>query len=266
MLQTTHPTRIPRFDRKAATLAVLLLAVGVMTCRAGVAVYPGDMLVEEDGTMIDSVYEVVRGYPQRYPGRSIESYPPKRQDLVFVIDASGSMVRLLPFVINETKRVINELRPSVFVTIICFSGRGIYEVDSAVGWSGLRQSTPAFKAEARDWLSLSNHCFKTGGSGVRFAEAAIVRSLRYKPDLIFILSDHLGGGGPGAGRHEIDQEALLAAIHAENDVQTPAKINTISFVNSGPLAEAGLRGTLERIADETGGRFKYIGERDLDLR
>lgn len=261
-----YPVRTQRHDRQAATLAVLLLAVCATACRADVAVPPGDALVDAEDTMIDSLYQEAKAYNQRYQIRSFESYRPKRQDLVFVIDASGSMVPLLPFVINETKRVINVLRPSVFVTIICFSGRGIYEVDSVTGWSGLRQGTPEFKAEARDWLSLSNHHFKTGGSGARFAEAAIVRSLRYKPDLIFILSDHLGGSGPGSGRHEIDQDGLLATIHAQNDVQSPAKINTISFVNSGPLAEAGLRGTLERIADETGGRFKYIGERDLNLR
>lgn len=266
MIQTMRPTRTQSHDRQAATLAVLSLLVCATACRADVAVRPGDAVLDAQDTVIESVYQAAKAYNQMHPGRSIESYPPKRRDVVFVIDASGSMLPMLPYVINETNRVIDVLRPSVFVTIICFSGRGIYEVDSAVGWSGLRQSTPAFKAEARDWLTLSNHRFRTGGSGARFAEAAIVRSLRYKPELIFILSDHLGGGGPGSGRYEIDQEALLAVIHAQNDVQSPAKINTISFVNSGPLAEAGLRGTLERIADETGGRFKYIGERDLDLR
>jgi hypothetical protein len=176
------------------------------------------------------------------------------------------MVPLLPHVINETKRVVMASKQTLHFTVICFSGRGIYEVDSAVGWSGLRQSTPAFKAELMEWLTLSNHRFKTGGSGARFAEAALTRSLRYRPQLIILLSDHLGGSGAGASRYEIDQDALIACIHAQNDVQKPAKINTICFVNDDPLARAGLRGTLERIADETGGSFKYIGERDLNLR
>ncbi|MFK7790928.1 MAG: hypothetical protein AB8C95_15730, partial [Phycisphaeraceae bacterium] len=148
-------------------------------------------------------------------------------------------------------------------TIICFSGRGIYEMDSTIGWSGPRQCTPTFKAETCDWLTLSNHRFKTGGAGVRFAEPAIVRALRYKPELIFILSDDLGSDVPGSARYEINQDALLASIHAQNDVQSPAKINTICFVNAGSLANAGLGGTLQRIADETGGQYKYISERYL---
>ena len=266
MFQATRPTRPQYLDRKAATLAVLLLVVFATACRADGAARSGDVLLEPEDTVLDAVYQAARVYNDRQFNCSLESYPAAQRDLVFVIDASGSMGSLLPFVINETMQVVNELKPIHSITVICFSGRGIYEVDSVVGWSGPRVCKWAFKAEIRDWLTLSNHRFKTGGSGSRFAEAAIVRALRYKPELIFLLSDHLGGSGAGSARYGLDPDALLASIHAQNDVQNPARINTISFVNSGPLAEAGLRGTLERIADETGGRYKTIGKRDLNLR
>lgn len=261
-----HPTRIHRLDRKAATLAVLLLAVCATACQADAAVGSGDALLNPEDTVIEPVYQVARIYNERGARRTYERPKPVLRDIVFIVDASGSMTRVLPFVVNELKRVIHEIKPHDSTTVICFSGRGVYEVDSRVGWSGTRKCTPGFRNEIRDWLTLSNHRFKTGGSGARFAEAAIARSLRYKPALIFILSDHLGGSGRGAAQYGIDQDALLASIHAQNDVQSPTKINTISFVNSGPLARAGLRGTLQRIADETGGQYKYIGKRDLNLR
>ena len=97
-------------------------------------------------------------------------------------------------------------------------------------------------------------------------EAAIVRALTYKPQLVFLLSDNLTGGGQGATQHEIFQDDLMDAIRKANDHKPPAKFNTIQFLYEDPLVRAGLTGTLQLIADDSGGNYKFIGARDLNLK
>jgi hypothetical protein len=187
------------------------------------------------------------------------------KNIAFIVDASGSMVDVLPFVVNELKRVVNELKPAQNITIIMFSGEGIYEVRGGGGVKGLRACTPKFKEDIREWVSLENFQFETGGRGSQNVQAAIERALSYKPQLVFLLSDNLTGGGQGATQHEIFQEDLMNAITKANDHKPPAKFNTIQFLYEDPLVNAGLAGTLDRIANETGGNYKFIGARDLNL-
>jgi hypothetical protein len=266
MLHATQPNFHRHSERDAATVVMLLLVACAAGCQADRASRVDEVLLDADETVVEPLYAAAKDYNQRHSRRSYESPKPVAKDIVFVLDASGSMTEVLPIVVDELKRVVFELKSTDSATVICFSGRGIYEVDSQVGWSGLQRCGPMYKEEIGIWLTLFNHRFKRGGAGARFAEAAIVRAIRYKPDLIILLSDHLGGGGRGAARLEIDQDALLASIHAQNNVHKPTKINTIHFVNHDPLVDAGLRGTLERIADETDGHYRFFGRGYLNLR
>lgn len=191
------------------------------------------------------------------------------KDIVFVVDASGSMVDVLPFVVKELKRVLGGLSPQQRVTVICFSGEGIYEVNGGGGGQadrGLREATPEFKEHLYEWLSIENYQFPSGGRGAQHAEQALARGLAYKPQMMFVLSDSLTGGGQGATRHEISQAELLKAVKAANQADPPAKINTIQFLYEDPLVRAGLTGTLQLLADETGGSYRFIGARDLNLK
>jgi hypothetical protein len=188
------------------------------------------------------------------------------KNIAFIVDASGSMVDVLPFVVNELKRVVNELKPAQNITIIMFSGEGVYEVPGGGGVKGLRACTPKFKEDIREWVTLENFKFETGGRGSQNVETAIVRGLSYKPQLVFLLSDNLTGGGQGATQHEIFQDDLMKEIRKANDHKPPAKFNTIQFLYEDPLVRAGLKGTLQLIADDTGGNYKFIGARDLNLK
>ncbi len=188
------------------------------------------------------------------------------RNIAFIVDASGSMVDVLPFVINELKRAVNGLKPAQQITIIFFSGEGVFEVPGGGGIRGLRACTPKFKEDIREWVSLENAKYDTGGRGSQFVEEAIIRGLDYKPQLVFLLSDNLTGGGQGATLHEIFQDELMAAIRKKNNFTPPAKFNTIQFLYEDPLVSAGLTGTLQLIADETGGNYKFIGDRDLNLK
>lgn len=186
--------------------------------------------------------------------------------VVFLIDASGSMVDVLPFVINELDRSINESDPDVRATVIFFSGSGVFEVPGAGRKSGLRPLTPGFKAELRQWVKLENHRYDVGGRGSRFVQDAIARGLGYKPQAVFLLSDNLTGGGQGATRHELMQKDLLELVAAKNSSTPPARINTIQFLYEDPLVRFGLPGTLEQIAKHSGGQFTFKSATDLKLK
>ena len=192
--------------------------------------------------------------------------PGSAKDVVFLIDASGSMVDVLPFVINELKRVVNELPADRKATVIFFSGKGIHEVPGGGGVKGMRTMTPAFKAQIREWVTLDHFNFDTGGRGNRHVASALTRALSYKPQLIILLSDNLTGGGQGATQHELMQDDLIELIHDNNQARIPTRINTVQFLYEDPLVRAGLQGTLDRIADETGGLYRFISQRKLHLR
>jgi len=187
--------------------------------------------------------------------------------IAFVIDASGSMVDVLPFVINELKRVVNDLKQAQSFTIIFFSGEGVFEVPGGGKKAGLRPATPEFKQACRDWVTLDNHKFVTGGRGSAHALEAIETALRHEPQLVYLLSDNLTGGGQGATQYEIFQDELMNRLtDANGKMRRPAKFNTLQFLYEDPLVRAGREGTMKLIANRTEGIYTFIDERRLGLR
>lgn len=194
--------------------------------------------------------------------------------IVYLIDASGSMVDVLPFVVNELKRVVNELQPRKQgdrlipkrISVIFFSGKGVYEVPGGGGVKGLREATPKFKDDIRQWVSLEHFKFEVGGRGSTHVAEALTRTLSYRPQVVRLLSDNLTGGGQGATQHELMQDDLIALIHAQNKAIPCTRIDTIQFLYEDPLVRQGLQGTLDRIAEETGGEARFVGPEDLNLR
>ncbi|MBX2851011.1 MAG: hypothetical protein KTR15_04600 [Phycisphaeraceae bacterium] len=188
------------------------------------------------------------------------------RNIVYLIDASGSMMKLLPIIEREMNRVVRELKPAQNITILVFSGNGVYEVAGGGGVRGLRSATPEFKEDIADWLKRDNSNYKIGGAGSKHAEEAIRKALSYRPQLVYLLSDKLTGGGQGATQHEIMQGKLMESIRKANDADKPTKFNTIQFLREDPLVRAGLKGTLQLIAEDSGGSYRFIGERDLNLK
>lgn len=199
-------------------------------------------------------------------GTSVFGNGGNARNIAFVVDASGSMVGVLPFVINELKRVINGLEGAQKFTIIFFTGEGVFEVPGGGRRQGLRPATAEFKQQVSSWITLDNHNVEPNGRGSVNAIAAIEQALSHRPQLVFLLSDNLTGGGQGATKDEIFQADVMDAIAEANDYTPPAKINTIQFLYVDPLVNAGLTGTLERIANDTDGVYKFLTERELNLR
>ncbi len=185
--------------------------------------------------------------------------------IVYLIDASGSMVDLLPFVVREVKNSVGRLDAEQNVTVILFSGKGVYEVPGGGGVKGLRPAGVKFKEDIEAWLSIKNHKYEAGGPGSKHVEAAIKRALLYKPEVVFLLSDNPIGGGRGKTQHDVMQEDFIKMIQQANSADPPAKFNTLHFLYPDPLTDAGLTGTLQLLAEETGGDYKYISARELNL-
>lgn len=174
--------------------------------------------------------------------------------IAYIIDASGSLLDSMPFVINEIKRSISELSDKQNFTVIFFQGEDTIEVPPR----GLQKATAARKREAIDWIDMdSGNVVPRGRSNpVR----AIKVALQYKPQLVFLLSDNI----TGRAQYEMNQKRLLAEIEQANTAHT--KINTIQFLYPDPLEKVGLKPTMELISESTGGVYKFVDGRELGIQ
>lgn len=181
---------------------------------------------------------------------------------VFVIDASGSMISKMPYFLKHLEEAIEGLPAHLSVTIIVFNGNGITEVPGGGDLIGLRRATREFRQELVAWIAPESRNVVCRGSGSRHAIPAIERALGYEPEMIFLVSDNL----TGSGRHEVYQADIIDAISRANTREPITRINTIQMIDPDPLEKMGMQGTLERIADETGGNYKFLDDRELSLR
>ncbi len=186
------------------------------------------------------------------------SLPPAKR-IAFVIDASGSLIDTLPFVLLELSRAIATLHEDQRFVVIFFSGSrdGRPAVMEAPG--GMQLATAANKQRVIEWIDpLAGRIVPIG---ITNPVEALTRAAGHRPELIHLLSDNI----TGRGRYEISQDELLGAVRRLTGGRV--KVNAIQFVYPDPLTLVpGMRGTMERIAEETGGQYRYVEMRDLYLR
>jgi hypothetical protein len=175
--------------------------------------------------------------------------------IVFIIDASGSLIDTFPFVVRELKRSISQLSARQHFTIIFFQGDDVIEVPP-IGIDAKRASS-TIKQQTIDWLAKEN--YHVTPQGTSNPVRALRRAFQYRPQLIFLLSDNI----TGQGQYEIDQRQLLEEIDRVNKSGT--KINTLQFIYEDPLVKAGLRGTMRQIAERSGGVYKFVSKSDLNI-
>lgn len=165
--------------------------------------------------------------------------------IVYVVDASGSLVDTLAFVIDELRTSIRKLSPEQRFTVIFFQRDTAIEVP--VPHRGLKKATDETKRAVSDYIDLTAGNIVPGGSSN--PKRALEEALRLRPDLMFVLSDNI----TGKGQYAIDQEELLDLIEkAKGSRNADTMINTIQFLYPDPL------GTLKKIADAHGGRYKFV--------
>ncbi len=175
--------------------------------------------------------------------------------IAFVIDASGTLIDTFPFVLRELRKSISELSGRQYFTVIFFQQDKVIEVPPP--GIDAKRATADIKQRVNAWLADDQYNVvpQYKGNPVK----ALRRAFSYRPDLIFLLSDEI----TGQGQYEIEQRALLEEIDRANRHGT--KINTIQFIHEDPLIKAGLRGTMELIAERSGGVYTFVSKADLGI-
>lgn len=174
--------------------------------------------------------------------------------IVYVIDASGSMIPYRRTVIDELARSLSNLSPQQSFSVIFFQDNAAIEMPPT---RTLLAATAENKRKAVDWIEEA-----LVARGHTNPLAAIEPAIKMQPDVIFLLSQDIRG----VGKFELDQRDLLNALDRMNprDRATrrrPVQINCIQFVRADPL------GTMEAIAREHGGPngYKLLTEQELGL-
>lgn len=174
--------------------------------------------------------------------------------IVYVIDASGSMIPYLRRIIQELARSLDALSPPQAFGIVFFQG------DDAIVVPPVRElapATPEAKLRALEWIDAN-----VVAQGGTYPPAAIERAMALEPDAIFLLSQDIRG----YGTFEVDQQELLDMIDRLNPVdpgtgRRKTVINCIQFVYEDELQ------TMRKIAEQHGGPrgYKFLDKEELGL-
>ncbi len=177
--------------------------------------------------------------------------------IAYVIDASGSLIDTLPFVMAELKRSIQNLSEQQQFTVVFFGEAGKV---SEIPPPGLKPITSESRTNAFKWMDADEGNVIAGGQASHGPLEALKKVLSYKPELVFLLSDNI----TGQGRYEITQATLRTEIKNANKNKT--KINTIQFMYPDPLIKIpGMRATLDMISQDSGGLHKYVSGKELGI-
>ncbi len=166
--------------------------------------------------------------------------------IVYVVDASGSMLLHLSVVLEELERSLRTLHPKQEFGIIFFQQNDAIIVPPR---KQLISATTDNIDSAMKWISTSGKVIPAGGSNpIRAMKSA----MRFKPDVIYLLSENI----TGAGRYEVPVDELMESIDSINPVDARnglrrVQINCIQYLSEDPMQ------TMRKIADIHGGKDGY---------
>ena len=168
------------------------------------------------------------------------------QKLVYVVDASGSMMMHLTTVIQNLEKSLYDLNKKQSFAILFFKNDQVIAVPPI---NKLMPATSKNIKKALEWIQESDHVTTTGRSN---PIKAIKSALRLKPDLVYLLSENIRG----AGEYEVSPEQLLASLNILNPIvgrngRRLVRINCIEFLTRDPA------NTMLKIAENHGGIDGY---------
>lgn len=147
------------------------------------------------------------------------------QSVVYVVDASGSMVTSLPFVVAELERSVARLSPTQKFGVVLFrrmpTGGDGTETFSPV----LVRATDNARQLLHDWLAT------TRPSGRSNPLAGLSRAAAYEPDAVFLLSRSIERSGGNVW--DLGFESTIARVDALNPARRML-IQTIQFLDDDP--------------------------------
>lgn len=179
--------------------------------------------------------------------------------IVFVVDASGSMVGAFPVVTAELTRSLTNLSSAQSYSVIFF------QRDEAVVVPPKGKLTPATnEAVTRTMRWIRESVVPSGRSN---PVAALERALKLKPQVVFLLSSNI----TGSGRYEVDLAALMARLDKLNpankvDGRRPVVINCIQFLDPDPLdALRSIAATHGAQGGPGNSAYRFLGRSELGL-
>lgn len=174
--------------------------------------------------------------------------------IVYVVDASGSMIGSFRTVLDELSRSIAGLVPAQSFAIIFF------QRNQAIAVPPANRLVPVSRSAAQQALEWARK--NVIPSGRSNPVEALTRALALRPDCIFLLSSNI----TGAGQFEIDRNDLLATLDRLNPVDSGSgrrrsQIQCIQFLDPDPLD------TMRTIAERHGGEggYKFLDRDELGL-
>lgn len=146
-------------------------------------------------------------------------------DVVFVLDASGSMIAWLPFIIDEVERTLHAMSDQQRFAIIRFAGDRVEPTPPG----GLERIEPAAIERA---IGATRRAAATAMGGGSDPVPALERALAMRPDLVLLLSEGLDG----RGRFAVDRAGTLKRLAVLNPADAagdrPVRISCIRLVAS----------------------------------
>jgi len=171
------------------------------------------------------------------------------KSIVFVIDASGSMVEKFTLVQRDLARAIRALSDEDRFNVVFF------QQDAAITVlrPGLLPADAKAKQSAIERAGEGSTLVRPRGSSNPLP--ALGTALAWRPDQIVLLSDNI----TGAGRYQIELADLIAEVARLKQRHRAAetRIDTVQFLRPDP------HDALRRLAGEHAGRYRFVAERDL---
>lgn len=191
--------------------------------------------------------------------------------IVYVVDASGSMLTYLPVLVDELSRSIDRLQAVQSFRVILFQANEAIVVPGPDdpedanrrrgGGLELLSATERNKLFVLDWMDLDSGNIRARGKSNPLAAIRLaLDGVTPKPDVVFMLSTDI----TGVGEYEIDQQELLqmiARLNRDRRGNPKSLIKTIQFIYEDPLE------TLRLIAEAHGGPdgYRFLSREQLGL-
>ena len=165
------------------------------------------------------------------------------QTIVYVCDASGSMINTFSSLKEQLTRSIQGLKSVQGFNVVFFQD----EKCSSLA-DGLLFATPENKKRAFKWLD------EQTTTGTTNPIPAIEQAFRQKPQLIYLLTDA-----------DFPDNAAVERTISRLNATKQTKINTIAFISgdAGDELSQGFKDLMKKIAQDNGGQFKVVKESDL---
>jgi hypothetical protein len=219
---------------------------------ASLTLTPESLLAEAAALNASGVGDSSDGLPDVSFG-GVQAVEARR--IIFVVDASGSMIGAFPTVLQQLERSLRNLNLKQSFGIIFFQQHDFKEVPPT---GRLHAATDVNISRAIDWASDLTNISASGRSN---PTAALTRAFNLSPDVVYIVSTDI----TGSGEFEIDKKRLLATLDDLNPKKRSGhrdvRINCVQLLDTDPL------GMLKAIAIEHGGieGYAFINREQLGL-